>query len=130
MLTDNISKLQTIGLSAYESIKELIDARNIEHESQEDADAAYEAILEDALSVEVREDWHPVGQAPHEASKEYRILLSTGGPATQIVGELNKHNEPTSATLQAQDWFLPWTNVIGCDEAILLEYAQCFYFGE
>jgi hypothetical protein len=41
---------------------------------------------------------------------EYRILLCTGGPAVQITGNLSSYNEPAAATLQHQDWFLPWTD--------------------
>jgi hypothetical protein len=77
--------------------------------------------------------------------EEYRILLCTGGPACQIVGQLNEHCEPVTAIMQVQDWFQPWTEFrpvadkaehardkfSGYDsEPILLAYARCFWFGE
>lgn len=97
-------------------------------ESQEDAE---QRILEDALSVDVRSDWHN----PHEdddGPSGFRILLCTGGPAVQIRGELNQYGEPCRAWLEYQDWGTPWTeraNREG-DQDALIEYASQFYFGE
>ena len=92
----------------------------------EDEYAARERIQEDPLSIEVGGWWSPGAKA--EAS-EFRILLGTGGPATRIVGDLDEHSQPTSARLEVQDWFKPWTQ-FNCDEDILLAYCQEFYFGE
>jgi hypothetical protein len=86
-----------------------------DREQYHDEDDARQAISEDPLSAEV--------------VKEYRILLCTGGPACQIVGELNEYGEPETARLQHQDWFTPWQDHY-CDEDILLDYARNFYFGE
>ena len=124
--------LQRIGQSQYASIKELVDtlnAANDDHGSDGDWDAAREAIINDPLSVLVRSDWHEPGATSREPG-QYQILISTGGPATRIIGELSGYGEPTTATLQAQDWFMPWTDVAGCDEDILLTYTQQFWFGE
>lgn len=90
-------------------------------------DDARERILEDALSLEVRSGWTTLGE--ELTADEYCILLSTGGPAVRIVGGLDR-GEPTSATLEVQDWFTPWTEYAAADESILLAYAGCFYFGE
>jgi hypothetical protein len=98
-----------------------------------DEDEAREAIEQDPLSVEVRSGWYtPGGDSDPE---EFRILLTTGGPAVQIRGELDQYKQPTRAYLQCQDWFTPWTDVFGegerrVDSDVLLEYAQTFYFGE
>ena len=91
-------------------------------------DDIIERITEDPLSVEVRSNWHLPGTTDDTA--EYRILLCTGGPACQIVGDLNQYSEPTSATLQHQDWFERWANYTHDDHPELLDYAQMFYFGE
>lgn len=92
---------------------------------------ATQAIYEDALSVETRSDWHNPHNDPEIT--EYRILLCTGGPAVQIVGDLNEHREPVNASIEYQDWFTPWTRLTGTtteeDEA-LMEYVRQFYFGE
>lgn len=71
-----------------------------------DEDAAWQTIDQDALSVELRGDWHDVGDDGDDV--EYKILLCTGGPAVQIVGELDTHGQPESATIQHQDWFEAW----------------------
>lgn len=81
------------------------------------------------LSCEVRSGW-----ATHKSEffpEEYRILLCTGGPAVQLVGELDKDGLANSATLQHQDWFEPWQNlpVAESDWTALLSFAQQFYFG-
>lgn len=93
-------------------------------------DLARQAINEDPLTIQVRSDWH----FPHESgeSTEYEILLCTGGPACRIIGELGQYNEPETARLQYQDWFTPWEDysLSAEEEEYLIEYAQCFYFGE
>lgn len=96
-------------------------------ESQEDAE---QRIHEDALSVEIRSDWHEPGGDTEPS--EFRILLCTGGPAVQIRGELNSYREPCRAWLEYQDWFKPWTERVNRegDQDALIEYASRFYFGE
>ena len=90
------------------------------------------AIHEDPLrSVLVRDGWREPGKAS-ESTEEYEILLSTGGPATRIRGELDQYNQPKTARLEVQDWFVPWKEWRGegWSEDVLLDYARCFYFGE
>jgi hypothetical protein len=87
------------------------------------------------LSLLVRNDWRVPGQPiQDEDSKpvEYEILLSTGGPASRLVGELNKYGEATSVTLQYQDWFTKWEAIATTTEMheALLAYVATFYFGE
>ena len=153
-----MSDLQTIGASAFDSITQMVERldpdfwerleelRDMEDRAPEDEaelarmeairehcdneDDARDAILEDALSVEVRSDWHTPGD-PSEAA-EYCILLSTGGPAVRIIGDLDQWKQPTSATLQVQNWGTPWTDYREhvADEDTLLQYVGCFYFGE
>lgn len=96
-------------------------------ESREDAE---QRIQYDALSVEVRSDWHmPCADGEPD---QFRILLCTGGPAVQIRGELDEYNEPYRAWLEYQDWGTPWTERVNQpgDQDALLTYARCFYFGE
>lgn len=111
-----------------DSIIEMVTA--LDTEDDDARDEARERILEDALSVEVRSDWEVPG-ATFTAS-EYRVLLCTGGPAVQIVGNLSEHGEPETARLMYQDWFTPWSELIvtGSDRAALMSYVQQFYFGE
>lgn len=99
-------------------------------DSWHDEERARERIQEDALSVEVRSDWHTPGDETSEAT-EYCILLTTGGPAARIVGDLDR-GQPTRARFEYQDWFKPWTEAYtdSADDAVMLQYAQQFYFGE
>lgn len=96
-----------------------------------DADTARERILEDALEVTVRADWHAPGESPEKPS-EFCILLCTGGPAVRLLGDLNEHGEPDRVYMQHQDWGTGWQEFIttGDDNAALLTYARQFYFGE
>jgi len=100
----------------FESIKEMVD--NIKeaeaNDNEEEREEAIERIMEDPLSVEIK--------------NTYEILLSWGGPASRIIGELDD-GYPTTAELQFQDWFTSWQKY-ECDEEVLLQYANNFYFGE
>lgn len=105
----------------------------------EDQDDARQRIEEDALSIEVRSDWQSMGETLEPA--EFCILLTTGGPAVRIVGELN-NGEPSRPRLQVQDWGTPWTDYSGewMQEAnngfgansvstdVLLSYCSVFCF--
>ena len=124
--------LQQIGADTYSGILEMVTELREANEDQSSAraDAARQTIDEDPLSVEVRCGWYSPGAAEeHRDPEEFCILLGTGGPATRIIGTL-LHGEAESARLQAQDWGTPWTDYRGADEAVLLDYARCFWFGE
>jgi hypothetical protein len=97
-----------------------------------DEDRARQTIQEDALSVEVRSDWHTPGDEDGKKPAEFCILLCTGGPAVRILGELDEHGEPTRAWLEHQDWGTSWQHFItqGEDNKALLTYCQQFYFSE
>jgi hypothetical protein len=120
-----------------EELAELV-AMAGEAESREDAE---QRILEDPLSIEVRSGWYSPGEDGDNQPEEFNILLSTGGPAVRIVGELSQ-GEPSRAWLEVQDWFTPWTQYFGqtdpndpgalinqASQDVLLTYARQFYFG-
>lgn len=101
------------------------------------ADALQEAITEYAqempLSVLVRSGWHSPGETFESA--EFEILLSTGGPACRIIGELDRGSVDWHAgcrpTIQHQDWFKPWTeSSYEVDTNALLWFCEQFYYGE
>jgi hypothetical protein len=159
---DKLANARSSALASYASIKEMVEAieqarkaedgeNPFDPESPEgrawdngdrssigalSVEEAERAIHEDALSVEVRSGWYTLDANADKAPAEYRILLSWGGPAVQIRGELDEHGEPTTGRLQCQDWGMPWTDVRWGDlgdtnaEDILLTFARCFYFGE
>lgn len=113
---------------------------------------ARERIQQHPLSVEVRSGWYTAedaSRAVHAHSlippAEFAILLSTGGPACRLIGELDDNGEPEADTirLEYQGWETPWTHLsvypafadgraFSRDEAqtYLLDYARQFYFGE
>jgi len=95
-----------------------------------DEDEARERIQEDPLSVQVRSGWYSPGEIDNKP-EEFEILLSTGGPAVRILGELDEYGHPSRAWLEVQDWGTPWTHYFepGAGD-VLLEYAGHFYFGE
>lgn len=91
-----------------------------------DADEARERILEDALSVEVRSSWHSPGE-PGEPD-EFRIVLCTGGPHVEFVGDLNRC-EPSSVRCLYRDWGTSG-ELFDFDHDAALTYCGQFYFGE
>jgi hypothetical protein len=105
-----------------EELKELEEAAG----KCKDEDDARTRIEEDALSVEVRSGWVSLGE--EMTADEFCILLTTGGPAVRIRGELDEHAEPYRAWLEVQDWGKPWTQYFPADQDTLLAYARCFCF--
>ena len=93
-----------------------------------DQDDARARIQDDALSVEVRSAWDVVGGDTSAA--EFRIVLCTGGPHVEIVGELDQYQQPRRAWMQYQDWGTPMRQFFNVEQSTLLEYCQQFYFGE
>lgn len=93
----------------------------------EGQDAARQRIEEDPLSIEFRTAWISQRETVERDDwAEACILLATGGPAVQIMVELND-GQPHRAYLQVQDWGTPWTNYYeaGCDE-LLMNYVNVF----
>lgn len=123
---------------AGECAMEWIDAQLAALEAAEEADdpghareEAEREIHETPLSVEVRSDWHTPGGTATLA--EYRILLSWGGPASQITGELDENGEPENARFEFQDWGKPWTEARSLNPlqlSRLRQWASQFYFAE
>lgn len=125
----------------YERLKELRDERDWKYDPKadddirelaepemqagdcEDADVALDRIQEDPLSLRIfgeyaKGEW---------TATNYELLLSTGGPATRIVGDL-EDTYATSARLEVQNWFKPWTEWTGADSDVLRAYVGCFCF--
>lgn len=116
-----------------EELADLTATATIDGELYASADDVRERIQEGPLSVEVRSGWYSPGDTPEP--EEFAILLSTGGPALCIRGELNGRFEPCRAWLEYQDWGTPWTKYHsgageGCDQQTLLMYCQQFCFRE
>ncbi len=65
-----------------------LEAEAGECTSREEAE---QRIQEDALSVQVRTGWYEptANHLEQQSAEEFEILLSTGGPASRICGELD-----------------------------------------
>jgi hypothetical protein len=87
---------------------------------------ARERILEDALSVEVRSDWET--SASEFTASEFRIVLCTGGPHVEIVGDIDR-GTPSRVRVIYKDWGTSG-ELFDFDHAAVIEYCQQFYFGE
>ena len=123
-MTETDNRLKEAFRSALAPIHELVEP--LAHDTSGEAS---QRVLEDALSVEVRDPWYVPGEA-HDGPCDYRLLLATGGPAVRITGRLDAWHEPETATLEVQDRFLPWTafDTTPEDDQALLAYARCFLF--
>ena len=113
--------------------RELLDRGWAEDQDREAiAESISREIDEDPLSIQWRSGWETVGAELEPA--EFEVLLSTGGPATRIVGDLDPtFLMPCRPRLQHQDWFKPWTEYLDATSAqseALEWYCGMFYFGE
>jgi hypothetical protein len=107
-----------------EELKELEEtAREFEN-----YDDVIERIQEEPLSVHVRSGWYNPGEN-EVMPEEFEILLSTGGPALRMIGDLDEHLQPCNCRLEHQDWFKPWTEYHDVDSDVLEKWANVFYFG-
>lgn len=84
-------------------------------------------IQEDPLSIEYRSGW--VSSREDMEPEEFCILLSTGGPASRIVGEI-RDGQAHRPRLEVQDWGTAWTEFQHNSEDIeaLEAYCACFSF--
>lgn len=99
--------------------------------SGEDEDTVRQRIDEGPLSIRVRDGWRSPG-AESDGAEEYEILLSTGGPALRIIGELDQGEPYGTPLLQWQDWGTPWTTyheTTSAEDTALTNYVGSFYLG-
>lgn len=90
-------------------------------------DEARERILEDALDVQVRSAWASLGETL--TPSEFRIVLCTGGPHVEIIGELDDTCEPDRVRILYRDWNESG-ELFDFDHDTVLTYCQQFYFEE
>ena len=119
-MTQQVDHAREQAKAQLQSITEMVGTLRAAIEDDASLEEAVEAIQADALDVD------------KGTVDEYTILLCTGGPAVRIIGILSQYAEPDSARIEYQDWGTPWTDfpLTSEEEAIVLEYAQQFYYGE
>jgi len=99
-------------------------------EDYEKQEEIKESILNSALSVEFRSGWT---SNPNDIElEEFKILLTWGGPALRVIGQLNQYKEPENVKMQFQDWGTCWTDfeITENQQRALNWFCNCFYFGE
>ena len=89
-------------------------------------DEAQDRIQEDPLSVEVRSGWVSMGETLE--AEEFRIVLCTGGPHVEILGDL-RNGSPSSVRVRYQGWGESG-ELFKFDRGAVLTYCQQFCFGE
>lgn len=123
--------------SAAASLSHIMDlhASYLKYDEDEDLERIEREVEEMPLSIDVRSGW--VYHADFRDSampEEFRILLSTGGPAVQIIGEISEQGDAECVKVQYQDWFLPWKSLPVFDdinvEKALEWFCSRFYWGE
>ena len=76
-----------------------------------DSDFIIDRVNETPLSLEVKaDDWHTLGDTRELEPTKGRLLLSTGGPACQIVGDI-EGDYMANVEIQFQDWGKPWESI-------------------
>ena len=107
-----------------------IEQQNVTtNEDEENLEKIREEILNSALSVEFRSGWYS-SLDEETKPKEFKILLTWGGPALRIIGELDNYG-PVNPKLQFQDWGTLWTDfeITENQQDALNWFCNCFYFG-
>ena len=96
----------------------------------EDREDALALIQESAVEVKVRSGWSYAG-CIRNTPREFRIVLTTGGPHVELRGELDENLCPDRVQLFYQGWGEPLTElgVSSEDHRYLLTYVSNFYFG-
>ena len=88
-----------------------------------------DAMREAALSAETREGWRCPGEPASMEPTEFQVLITTGGPALRLTGELC-NGEPDRCWLEHQDWGTPWTRYFDKYGDARLWFAGLFYWGD
>jgi hypothetical protein len=121
-----------------ENIIELYKLRHFNDWDDADRDIQQEAI-DMALDVCWKsDDWQAVGSSEGFTPTKGRVLLTTGGPACQVICNLDD-SYPSDPEIQWQDWGTPWTtpsiqNELELDfelaDSALEWFINLFWWGE
>ena len=114
----------------FEKISFLESLNVTSNEEEEEIEQIKEGINNSALSVEFRSGWST--NFDELEIEEFKILLSWGGPALRIIGDLDQYKQAENIKLQFQDWGTSWTDyeLKEEEEESLNWFCNCFYFGD
>lgn len=125
---DGMSDAEARALWAVENPSEAEELAELTQQANgcDSREEAEQQIQEDALSVEVRSDWGAPGE--ELTASEFRVLLCTGGPHVEIVGELDQYQQPSRVRVLYKDWGTSG-ELFPFDHDAVCTYCQQFYFG-
>ena len=116
----------------FEEISHLNSLNPTTQEQEERIEEITQEVLNSALSLEFRNGWYSDLYHLKGVTEpiEFKILLSWGGPALRIIGEIEE-NFAVNPKLQYQDWGTPWTDleITENQQKALNWFCNCFYFG-
>jgi len=92
------------------------------------SDAIEDEMRDSILSLEVRSGWYSPGSS--DGPEQFMLLLSMGGPALRLIGDLDTYCQPRCCWLEHQNWFTPWIESRAGDSEALLWFAGLFWYGE
>jgi hypothetical protein len=96
---------------------------------QDVADDIEQTMREGVLDVQVRSGWQASDE--HLEAAQFQILLTTGGPALRLIGDL-EDGEPSRSWFEIQDWGTPWFG-LHCQHSYEIQakdwFARLFFFG-
>jgi len=97
-------------------LENIIELYKLSHKARVDAFWDDERDIEDEarqMALDVcwkSDDWQAVGGDTELMPTKGRVLLTTGGPACQVICDLdNWADHATNPEIQWQDWGTPWT---------------------
>ena len=132
-LQNAIGHIESI-VKDYERLSYLESLNPTSCEEEEEIEQIKESIVNSALSVEFRSGWYsPLYDRTRIIEpEEFKILLTWGGPALRVIGELNQYKEPENIKMQYQDWGTCWTDfqITENQKEALNWFCNCFYFGD
>ena len=105
----------------------------IQGDTYTDADDLACRLDEIPLSIEFCcKGWQPLKMDEKLEPDTYRVVLGTGGPHTEIYGDIDEHGEAETATI-ACSWWSELENLRDTTEeedAILLQFAGRFIYAQ
>ena len=117
----------------YEKVSYLESLNPTTQEQELIIEETTQSILDSALSIEFRSGWYSslYDRVRLGEPAEFKILLTWGGPALRIIGEIENYYA-VNPKLQYQNWFEPWIDleITESQEKALNWFCNKFYFGD
>ena len=109
-----------------ETIVELYMLRDLDDDERDIIQEATDMALDVCWKSD---DWQAVGSSEGFTPTKGRVLLTTGGPACQVVCDI-EDGYPVNPEIQWQDWGTPWTMSSFQSEDALEWFINLFWWGE